>query len=302
MTGEFFTTIEAAQEARAVAQARARRRRLLRWSAPIVGVVGLAAVFLLTICVVVVVGERSYAATSFTSAAGQFGVLRSVNAVETWKPHYNVGTAEYASGRFFRATQDLGIALDLVPKSPEGEPPGRDECLVRINLSLSYEGLGDEAARASDHPMAIDYYSQALAYVEGCGSGGGGGGSEQEQESADEAQDRQQEKQDEQESEQSGGEGEQEGGNGGEGENPGGDGENPDGEGGEGGDDPSEQPSNGEGENEGDPTPTDSGEPTEGSTMSEQQRELEERNREAQEQREREQQEEGGGSGGRQGW
>ena len=301
---DFFTSIEAAQEARAIADARARRRKLLRWSSPVVAVVGLAAAFLLAICGVVLVGERSYAATSYTSAAGQFGVLRSVNAVETWKPHYNVGTSEYSSGRFFAATQELEHALTLVPRAPEGEPPGRDECLVRINLSLSYEGLGDEAARASDHPMAISYYDQALAMIQGCGSGGGGGGSQQEQESADQAQDRQEQKQDEQQQEQGGEGAEGEGEN--EGENQGGNGEDEGDQGedeGEQGGQPSPSPSDSEGEGgEGDPTPSDSGTPSETSTMSDQQRELEERNRDAQEEREREQQEEGGGSGGGQGW
>ncbi|WP_148059557.1 hypothetical protein [Salana multivorans] len=307
---EFFASIEAAREAKAIADARARRSRLLRWSAPVVAILALAAVFLFAICIVVLVGERSYAAQSYTSAAGQFGVVRSVNAVETWKPHYNVGTAEYSSGRFFAATQDLGVALTLVPKAPEGEPPGRDECLVRINLSLSYEGLGDEAARATDAAMAISYYQQALDTVAGCGSGGGGGGSEQEQEAADQAEERQEEKQSEQQQEQQGGEGDSdgqggqepdEGEQGGEGDQQDGDtGEDEGDNGGQQGEEPTPTPTDGDGDQQG--GEGEDGEPSETSTTSEQQQELEQRNQDAQEQREREQQEEGGGGGGQQGW
>lgn len=280
----FYTSIEAAQEAQAVARASARRRKLLRWSAPVVVVLGLAALYLLAICVTVVVGERSYQAQSFPSAVRQFSVLKSANAIETWKPYYNAGTAEYSSGRFFAGTQELGHALTLVPRSPEGEPPGQAECLVRINLSLSYEGLGDEAARATDTEMALTYYEQALELVDGCGTGGGGGGSQEEQESADEAQDRQEQKQDEQREEQ-----EQQQSGDGEGE----DSQPEDPENPEGGDGEGEDPS---------PAPSEGGQPSEQPTTSEQQQELEERNREAQEQREREEQEEGGGAGGGQAW
>lgn len=279
-----FATIEQAQEAKAVAEASARRRRLLLWSAPVVAIVGLIALYLLTITLLVVLGERSYASQSYPSAVRQFSMVQSVNVVESWKPYYNSGTARYSSGAFFTASQELTEALERVPRSEEGEPRGVYECMVAINLSLSYEGMGDEAARAADTAMALSYYEQALAVAEGCGSGGGGGDSEQEQEQesqADENEQRQQDKQDEQEQEQQQQQQEQQQGGGSEGEEEsqgGGEGED-ESEGGEGGQDPSEQP-----------------------TTSEQQQELEQRNQDAQDQAEQEREESEGGSGGGQGW
>ncbi|HCX86077.1 MAG TPA: hypothetical protein DHV14_13275 [Micrococcales bacterium] len=289
-----FETIEQAQEARAVAEAKARRRRLLVWSSPVVAVVGLAALYLLTITVVTAFGGRSYATQAYPTAVRQFSAIQHLNAVETWKAYYNAGTAEYSQGAFFRATQELGEAMERVPRAADGEPRTGEECLVATNLSLAYEGLGDEAARGDDHATAVDYYAQAQATIEGCGSSGGGGGSDEQQESADQAQDRQEQKQNEQQDQQQG----------------------------EGGEDPSQNPSQ---DPSADPSaspsqdpsadasaspsenpsgdPSDGGQnPSESPSVSDQQRELEERNRGAQEDRDREQQESGGGSGGGQGW
>ncbi|WP_108718821.1 hypothetical protein [Miniimonas sp. S16] len=295
-----FETIEQAQEARAVAEAKARRRRLLVWSSPVVAVVGLAALYLLTITVVTAFGGRSYATQAYPTAVRQFSAIQHLNAVETWKAYYNAGTAEYSQGAFFRATQELGEAMERVPRAADGEPRTGEECLVATNLSLAYEGLGDEAARGDDHATAVDYYAQAQATIEGCGSAGGGGGSDEQQESADQAQDRQEQKQNEQQDQQ----------------------DQQDQQQGEGGEDPSQNPSQ---DPSADPSaspsqgpsadasaspsenpsgdPSDGGQnPSESPSVSDQQRELEERNRGAQEDRDREQQESGGGSGGGQGW
>ncbi|GMA32793.1 hypothetical protein [Litorihabitans aurantiacus] len=280
-----FETVEQAQEARALAEAAARRRTLLTWSSPVVAIVLLAAIYLLTITAVVIVGERSYGNQSFATATRQFSWLQNVNALERWKPHYNAGTARYAGGGFFSASQELERALELVPKGTDGER-GADECRVAMNLSLTYEGLGDEAARAEDPAMALAYYEQALAQLEGCASGGGGD-SDQQQE-AQESQDRQEGKQGEQEQEQQPGE---------EGD---GDPADPDTDPGEDPADPSDDPSGD------DPAPE---EPTEDQTgasqdpeLSDEEREVAERNAEAERQRQQEEQQEGGGSGGGQGW
>lgn len=298
-----FSSIEQAQEAHAIAQARNRRRRLLRWSTPFVVVVVVAALYLLGLAGVVMIGERSYAGQSYPSAVRQFSLLQHVNVLERWKPYYNSGTARYSSGAFFTATQELERAMELVPRGAPEEGRSAEECLVATNLSLAYEGLGDEAARASDPAMAIAYYEQALATIAGCGTAGGGGGSQEQQESADQAEERQQDKQQEQQEQQE----QDSGGQGGESEPDDGDSSPDDGQ--QDSEDPADQEDSNSGEDgqeqEQDPESDPSGEASQTPTpdpYSEQQRELEERNREAQEQREQEQQESGGGSGGGQGW
>lgn len=277
-----FETVEQAQQARAMAEAAARRRRLLVWSAPVVALLSLAAIYLLTITAVVMVGERSYAARSYTTATSQFSWLQNVNALQTWKPYYNAGTARYAGGGFFPASQELEQALEIVPKGTDGQR-GADECLVAMNLSLAYEGLGDEAARAADPEMALSYYDQALVQLEGCGSGSGGD-SDQESE-ATESQERQEGKQDEQQQEQQGGgEGEGEPGEPQQGEDPADPNTDP-------GDDPAEPDPNAEGD-----------QPAEPDDRTQEERELDERNAEAERERQAEESQEGGGTGGGQGW
>ncbi|PWD50956.1 hypothetical protein C8046_10110 [Serinibacter arcticus] len=279
-----FETVEQAQQARAVAEAGVRRRKLLVWSSPVVALLVLAAIYLLTITTVVIVGERSYENRSYATATRQFSWLQNVNALETWKPYYNAGTARYAGGGFFRASQELEQALEIVPKGTDGAR-GADECKVAMNLSLAYEGLGDEAALAADPAMALTYYAQALAQLEGCGSGSGGD-SEQESE-AQESQERQEGKQGEQEQAQGGGEDPSDP------SDPADPGEDPA--------DPTDPTDPGE-----EPPPTDPGEDQTGASedpdMSEEEREVAERNAEAERERQEQEQQEGGGSGGGQGW
>ena len=298
-----FETVEQAREARLMALASARRSKLLKWSAPFVAVAAIAAIYLLAITAIVIAGERNFASHSYASSVQQFSSLQNLNILERWKPYYITGTARYASGAFFAASRELNTAMELVPKGTP-EERGAEECMVATNLSLTYEGMGDEAARANDPAMALNYYEQALTTIAGCGQGGGG--SEEQQEQAQEAQERQEGKQEEQQQQQEG-----------EGDptdqpSPG-DGEPSEqptpGEG-----EPSDQPTPGEGEPSGSPTPGDgepSASPTPGDggpssspspTLSDQEQELQDRNREAQEQRERDEQSSGGGSGGGQGW
>jgi tetratricopeptide (TPR) repeat protein len=284
-----FETIEQAQEARALAQAAARRRTLLVWSSPVVAVFLLAAIYLLTITTVVIVGERSYASQSYATATRQFTWLQNVNALERWKPYYNAGTARYAGGAFFPASQELEQALEIVPKGTDGQR-GADECLVAMNLSLAYEGLGDQAALAADPAMAISYYDQALAQLEGCATGSGGD-SEQESQ-AQESQERQEGKEGEQQQEQES----QQGGGPTDPSDPSQDPSDP-------ADDPADPSDDPTGS---DPAPTDPTEEQTGASedpdMTDEEREVAERNAEAEAERQQQEQESQGGDGGGQGW
>ncbi|UFU06276.1 hypothetical protein [Ruania halotolerans] len=280
-----------------------RRRLMLLWSAPVVAIAALAAVKLLSAVLINLAGTSAYDNANHVTAADRFASLEYVNWVEPWKAHFNQGTAVYATGDFFNATQDLDVALGLVPTAPEEEPRGADECMVRTNYSLALEGLGDEASIAGDFAMAANRYDEAQAMLADCGESGGNGGEEAQEaeERQQESQEQNQEQQEEQEQQ------EQEGENGGESESPtegenGGESESPT-EGESGGE--SESPTDGEsgGESES-PTDGESGGESESPTESQdpRQSELEERNQEAQESREASEQESGGGNGSGQNW
>lgn len=293
--GEFKTT-EEIRDAKYADELRRKRKRLLLWSLPVMLIAFLAAVKLLSAVALNMAGSSAYSNASYNTAAERFESLEVFNVIEPWKAYFNQGTAIYAGGQFFQATQKLDVALDLVPKSPQGEPPGEDECDVRTNYSLALEGMGDEAMAAGDPAMGADYYAQAQEMLSNCGESGGSGGEE-----AQEAEERQQESQEQAEQEQQ----EQQEGEGGEDPSDGptdGESESPtDGESSGESESPTDGESSGESESE---TPTDGESSGEGETESTdpQQEELESRNDEAQQSADAEDQASGGGNGSGQNW
>lgn len=294
--GEFKTTDEI-RDARFAEELAAKRRRLLLWSAPLVLIAFLAALKLLSAVALNMAGTSAYEHANHNTAADRFESLEFFNVVEPWKAYFNQGTAIYASGDFFQATQELDVALDLVPKSPQGEPPGKEECDVRTNYSLALEGLGDEAMAASDPAMGASYYAQAQEMLSNCGESGGNGGEE-----AQEAEERQEQSQGEAEQQQEQQQGEQgedpsEGPTDGESESP------SDGQSSGESQSPTDGESSGEGESE---TPSESGSGGESESPTEskdpQQEELESRNEGAQQSADADEQASGGGNGSGQNW
>ena len=286
--GEFKTTQEI-RDAKFAAKLSGRRRGLLWWSLPVIILAFLVALKLISAVIINTAGISAYHNQNHNTAASRFEALEFFNIVEPWKPHFNSGTAIYASGDFFAATVPLAVALDLVPKDPEDQPRGELECAVRTNYSLALEGLGDEARVAEDATMALDYYDQAQEMLADCGEDGGSGGEE-----AQDAEERQQESQSEAEEQQE--QQQQEQGEDEEGEGQPEEGEEEEGEG---------QPEEGEEEEtEGEETEEEGegGGEDEQEEGDERQQELEERNQEAQESREADEQREGGGDGSGQNW
>ena len=301
--GEFRTT-EEIRDAKLAKRLARKRRALLLWSLPVVILAFLAVLKLLSAVAINMAGESAYEHQNHNTAADRFSTLEFFNVVEPWKAYFNQGTAIYASGSFFDATTEFDVALQLVPKAPEGEPPTREECDVRTNYSLAFEGLGDEAMVAGDPAMGSNYFTQAQEMLSTCGESGGTGGEE-----AQDAEERQQESQSEAEQQQ---EQEQEGGGGEDpSQNPSetpSDGESPSQDPSESGsgESPSQDPSqSGSGESPSqDPSESGSGGESQSPTESTdpRQQELEERNQEAQESRQAQEQESGGGNGDGQNW
>ena len=292
--GEFRTTQEI-RDANFAARLRRRRKRMFWWSLPIVVIAFLAAVKLTSAVIINTAGISAYGNENHHTAANRFGHLEVVNIVEPWKPHFNAGTAIYATGDFFGATVPLEEALDRVPKTPEEEPRGADECMVRTNYSLSLEGLGDEAMTAENPGTALDYYDQAQEMLADCAESGEGGeeaqeAEERQQDSQEQAQEQQdQQEQDQQDEQDSGGQED--------------DAEDDEDSGGE---DGREEEQDDQEDSEDDQEGEDEDQNGEGDQQDEErdprEEELEERNQEAQEERERQEQQDGGGDGSGQNW
>lgn len=156
---------------------RRHRRRLLLWSALPV---------LLTLCLSAKLISAGYlagaAAQAFDAREGA-GVaaaasgLGTANFFETHKAPFAEGDALVLAGDFTGARQRFEEAL--AQASPE------DECVIRVNLVLSIERLGDARLEAKDPTAAGGLFDEGIAVVEaapdGCfppasGSGEAAGG------------------------------------------------------------------------------------------------------------------------------
>lgn len=180
-----------------------RKQLLLRISLPVVIIAALLALKLLSAAGLAFVGNSSYHRANYSTAAARYANTQFVNIVQPWKAYYNEGTAHYAAGKFFTATQRLDVALEKVPKTPEDQPRGAEECAVRVNYSLALEGTADESLAVGDAVTAERYYTQALEMLADCADSGEGG------QTAEDAQERQEEGQQESQDQQQpeGGEG-----------------------------------------------------------------------------------------------
>ena len=79
------------------------------------------------------------------------GWLQPLNIPEPHKAPFAAGDAEVLGGNFDAARQRFAEALDLVPGGAAGSA---DACVIRVNLVLATERLGDDKLRAEDPASA----------------------------------------------------------------------------------------------------------------------------------------------------
>lgn len=138
----------------------------------------LAGAFLLTLWIMNLNAGRAYAAEEYTPAEDSYRRQGELSQLvpEPWKAQYNEGTAQLGDGRFDESAVTLEEVLPNVPVAPVGEDglkdPESDECIVRSNLSMSYEGQGDALRDAGDSEGAIALYVQAMDTIGVCTSDG----------------------------------------------------------------------------------------------------------------------------------
>lgn len=251
---------------------RRREWKLFWWTLPAVVLALLAAVALVGLWTLGLLAARDWEAGEHTAAASSYRWQRTLSqgGPERWKAPSNQGATSLALGDPAAAAEQLETALALVPRArPEASgalPPGSPECRVRINLSLAYEGLGDQAATAGDAAAGRDLLTKALDTIGPCSSDGQSEVGQQPEEPhspPDETEQRQNRKQQEQ------------------------------------GAGPEEPPPAGQpGQQGSTPSPSPSPSPSGDARV----QQLQERNRQAEEEAEQRQQGEGGGAGGGQNW
>lgn len=155
----------------------ARRRRLLAWSAlPVVLVLCIAAK-LLSLGMLGGRAAGAFDAADAASVRAAADALQPANLIEPHKAPFAAGDAHVLDGNFAAARLRFEEALGAVPPARSESP---DACVIRVNLVLAIERLGDEKLKAGEPVPAAGLFEEALAAAEatpdGCFSGGLPGG------------------------------------------------------------------------------------------------------------------------------
>ena len=119
-------------------------------------------IFLMTI-----MANRAIVAEDYPTAVSRYGAVAKVDPVlDTWRVHYNLGTARLLADDADGAVTELEEALTTAPKAdmvegqlPDGttaqiRDPKAPECLVRVNLYSAHLTRAQNASDAGDEAGA----------------------------------------------------------------------------------------------------------------------------------------------------
>ncbi|MGO4235597.1 hypothetical protein [Pseudarthrobacter sp. YAF2] len=134
-----------------------RRRHLLLWSLLPVLVALCVAAKLLSLGVLANDAAARYTAADASGVDAAARGLGVANVVEPHKAPFAAGGGAVLRGDFGAARTEFELALSTVPAG------SGDECLIRVNLALVIERLGDERVQAGDPASAAVLYRDALA-------------------------------------------------------------------------------------------------------------------------------------------
>jgi tetratricopeptide (TPR) repeat protein len=139
------------------------RRRLLRRRLLAIGLLPLllALALCLKVGVMTVLDERgrsAFADGELERAGDAFGANGRLNVFEPWVSPFDEGTADYALADYPRAKRLLEEALLVVPEEKE--------CLVRINLALTHEALGDVDLTDGRRDLAQAAWREGIAVLD----------------------------------------------------------------------------------------------------------------------------------------
>lgn len=148
-----------------------RRRRMLLWSALPVLLVLCVAAKLLSVGPLAGQAARAFAANEAATVGLAAGWLQPANILERHKAPFAAGDALILSGDTAAARSRFEEALELAP------PASADACIIRLNLFLAVERLGDDKLRLEDPASAAALFTEALeiaaAASGGCFTGAG---------------------------------------------------------------------------------------------------------------------------------
>lgn len=128
------------------------RNRLYLWGfLPALALLGFA------VKVLLMVSAQSSGSTAFDereydASREKFASTRSLNLIEGWKAPFNEGDAKFGQQDFDGAIEEFDTALEQAPES--------EECMIRVNIALSHEELGDDSRDERDTLAAIESWRE----------------------------------------------------------------------------------------------------------------------------------------------
>jgi tetratricopeptide (TPR) repeat protein len=154
-----------ANEPQACGTARIRRRRLLLWSV-LPGLLLLCvALKLLSVGPLAGQAASAFAANDAHAAGMAAEALQLANILERHKAPFAAGDALVLAGDIGAARLRFEEALNLAPAD------SADACIIRLNLVLAIERLGDDKLRSEDPASAAALFTEALD-IAGAAPGG----------------------------------------------------------------------------------------------------------------------------------
>ncbi|KRF17886.1 hypothetical protein ASG90_06030 [Nocardioides sp. Soil797] len=102
-------------------------------------------------------GDDAFGSDNFSEAAGKFAKNQKLNVMETWIASFNEGAAEQQDEKYDDALDKYDDALKDVPDD--------QECVVRTNMALAHEAIGDLALEGEKKDDAIAAWQEGLAVM-----------------------------------------------------------------------------------------------------------------------------------------
>lgn len=130
----------------------AARNRLFLWGfLPSLLLLGFA------LKVILMVSAQSAGSTAFDereydASREEFASTRTLNLIETWKAPFNEGDARFGQQDFEGAIEEFEAALEQAPDS--------EHCMIRVNIALSHEEMGDDSRDEQDTLSAIESWRE----------------------------------------------------------------------------------------------------------------------------------------------
>lgn len=151
-----------------------RRRRLLRIGAVPAVLATIVSLWLGSIFLISLAGNRAAAAGHYDTALSRYRIVAAINPwLEQWRVHFNLGTGQLAAKDPTSAVTTLKKALSEAPKAkvdPESKvkEAGSPECMVRTNLYVAHLTLATQAQESGSLAAVIEHTEAAMKAADTC--------------------------------------------------------------------------------------------------------------------------------------